>query len=114
MSTVIELALLPGRILSWVHIRVPMGNFSPVTEMRKGAKILGASYVIYSVCHLEVGLNTPQYKLYRCVRPQRVWFLCHFGPKWAIDFNDFGLKDYEWVLGELSQAPPPHPHQKFL
>ena len=40
MSPVTWLSRLSGRILSRVHMR----NFTPVTEMRKGAKILGTSY----------------------------------------------------------------------
>ena len=39
MSPVDPAGRLPGPILPWVHMR----NFSPVSEMKKGRKILGAS-----------------------------------------------------------------------
>ena len=36
--------------------------------------------------------DTPLYKLYRYVPPQRVWFLSRFGLKTGIDFDHYGLK----------------------
>ena len=38
------------------------------------------------------GGDTPLYKVYRYVPPQRVWFLSPFGLKMGIDFEHFGLK----------------------
>ena len=37
------------------------------------------------------GGDTPLYKLYRYVPPQRVWFLRRFGLKTGIDFDHYGL-----------------------
>ena len=36
--------------------------------------------------------DTPLYKLYRYVPPQRVWFLSRFGLKTGIYFDHYGLK----------------------
>ena len=38
------------------------------------------------------GGDTPLYKLYRYVPPQRIWFLSRFGLKTGIDFDHYGLK----------------------
>ena len=38
------------------------------------------------------GGDTPLYKVYRYVPPQRVWFLSRFGLKTGIDFDNYGLK----------------------
>ena len=38
------------------------------------------------------GGDTPLYKVYRYVPPQRVWFLSRFGLKTGIDLDNYGLK----------------------
>ena len=38
------------------------------------------------------GGDTPLYKLYRYVPPQRVWFLSRLGLKTGIDFDHYGPK----------------------
>ena len=37
------------------------------------------------------GGGKPLYRLYRCVRRQRVWFFIFFGLKKGINFDQFGL-----------------------
>ena len=37
--------------------------------------------------------DTPLYKPYRYVQPQRVWFLSCFGLERGIDFDHFALKE---------------------
>ena len=38
------------------------------------------------------GDDTPLYKPYRYMPPQRVWFLCRFGPKTGMGFAHFGME----------------------
>ena len=55
-----------------------------------------SSFLVWSVSDgdriFTRGWGSPLYGLYRCVRPQKVWFFSRFGHKHGIDFGHFGLK----------------------
>ena len=47
---------------------------------------------MYSDCGPgEMGMGNPLYRLYRCVRRQRVWFFICYKKKKGISFDQFGL-----------------------
>ena len=48
--------------------------------------------------------GTPLYEVYKCVPPQRVWFLNRFGLKTGIDFEHFGLKLGMVIEGTFTKA----------